>query len=923
MVGARPRSVPGAALLIAAIAVLLLVCHLGAQAAGPDGATLLYLPDRLFDLALLVIFGWYGLALGRRLGAPLRGAIQSGDAATTTLVQQDADPALATIGAAVDRIASKENAAPPDSQVDAAGVMAAIRPQPEVVLMPAPLIKWPGGLATRSGRDARAPSNLIPVCESATPETVIWDEVWEALIALALGMGALALAILGIGLIHLLYAPVLLLGWAGLTFLLRYDLALISSSITRQIHTLAQTGSVLLARWAGQVRFRRERKGAGRGQRRTQGAAVEDPLPVRLLAAMQSGPPPWLLALGLLVAASVPLWLASSLPMGTGVGMEWDAPAYHLAGPKLWLTAHAITPLPDVQLINAPAAVEMFYVVGLAAGSESVGRAMSVAAAVLLWLALAVAARRLFGRQAAWIAPALLGAIPWLVPEIPATLNDLPSFVALVLAAGELALVFKPSPPMESRLGATDRGGRDARAPSSFKPASHGSAALPPPPMQWSDRMARAGETPALPVGRPSFLLGVVPWQTAPARGACARLIRAGLLAGIAASCKAIDLPGIVALGGAAAVLAAAARIRGQIIHPGSRRPGRSSFLAEKAVGPVYAAVLAGGLVIIPALAVLAPWLIKSLVFFGNPLYPVAVAAATTGSTSATGVPAASASSGMVAAMVAPLGSLAGAAWQALAGWPLLALAAPFLLPDRERRWRAMSLIVCLLVASLLWLRYVPLYVEPRYYVWLLALTVLLVAGACQGLLERLARLPGAGWNVLPAAAGRWLIALALAPGCFVFFALALNQAERSPAMDLALGRVAPARILATAIGPYTAERWIDHATPPRTVVAVVNTTLSYWIDRPHLGDWYGGRQQQLAAGGDARLAELRAWCAAGVRVVLLNRGDDLYPAGEQPVAIDTTWLETPGLAAHLLFSSHNADVYALQPCAAVVGMPR
>jgi KipI family sensor histidine kinase inhibitor len=38
-------------------------------------------------------------------------------------------------------------------------------------------------------------------------------------------------------------------------------------------------------------------------------------------------------------------------------------------------------------------------------------------------------------------------------------------------------------------------------------PAPHGSAALPPPPMKWSDRMTKAGETPALPVGRPNFML--------------------------------------------------------------------------------------------------------------------------------------------------------------------------------------------------------------------------------------------------------------------------------------------------------------------------------------------------------------------------------------------------------------------------------
>jgi hypothetical protein len=38
-------------------------------------------------------------------------------------------------------------------------------------------------------------------------------------------------------------------------------------------------------------------------------------------------------------------------------------------------------------------------------------------------------------------------------------------------------------------------------------PAPHGSAALPPPPMKWSDGMTKAGETPALPVGRPNFIL--------------------------------------------------------------------------------------------------------------------------------------------------------------------------------------------------------------------------------------------------------------------------------------------------------------------------------------------------------------------------------------------------------------------------------
>jgi hypothetical protein len=62
----------------------------------------------------------------------------------------------------------------------------------------------------------------------------------------------------------------------------------------------------------------------------------------------------------------------------------------------------------------------------------------------------------------------------------------------------------------KGRHAPDNSGGRDLRAPTGagIKYSPSGSAATAPlPRMTWSDRMARAGETPALPVGRPNFIL--------------------------------------------------------------------------------------------------------------------------------------------------------------------------------------------------------------------------------------------------------------------------------------------------------------------------------------------------------------------------------------------------------------------------------
>jgi len=91
---------------------------------------------------------------------------------------------------------------------------------------------------------------------------------------------------------------------------------------------------------------------------------------------------------------------------------DYDGLMYHLQGPRLFLQAGRIVPLPENWLTFYPFLVEMLFSLGLAFGSDSFAKLVHLIFAVLLVIATYRAAERFIGRKYAWLAVAILVGIP-------------------------------------------------------------------------------------------------------------------------------------------------------------------------------------------------------------------------------------------------------------------------------------------------------------------------------------------------------------------------------------------------------------------------------------------------------------------------------------------------------------------------------
>jgi len=221
------------------------------------------------------------------------------------------------------------------------------------------------------------------------------DPLSDRLATLGLGLGAFSLAILGLGVVHLYYTWATLTLLAAATWWLRVDLS----------HLIYASFQATTA-W-----FRA-------------GMALAPTRAQRLIVVV--------LALALAL-----LWLESTLPAGVGPPVEWDAPAYHLAEAKLFANAHQIIPLPDIPLANAPSGVEMFYTLGILGHTDGLGKTMNVLFLVWLCAATFALARRHGHPRAGWLSVIILANVTWLVPEVPATLNDFAAATMLVLGLND------------------------------------------------------------------------------------------------------------------------------------------------------------------------------------------------------------------------------------------------------------------------------------------------------------------------------------------------------------------------------------------------------------------------------------------------------------------------------------------------------
>lgn len=189
-----------------------------------------------------------------------------------------------------------------------------------------------------------------------------------AVYATVLGLGAVAYALLGLGLVGLYRAPVFLLLMVVAAVVVR-----------REIFAGLRRGAV----------------------------AARDLVP----AARHADLLPKIIGTLLVLAVSQALLGALTPPH------HWDPLAYHLAVPQryLWLGRIPVHGIPGVEWSNLPFTVELLYGVGLAFGSIVLGQLLHVAFAVLTGVALWGVARRHFDRTIAWLALAIYIGTPLVV----------------------------------------------------------------------------------------------------------------------------------------------------------------------------------------------------------------------------------------------------------------------------------------------------------------------------------------------------------------------------------------------------------------------------------------------------------------------------------------------------------------------------
>ena len=672
----------------------------------------------------------------------------------------------------------------------------------------------------------------------------------EWLAALGLGYGILSQAILAAGFLRLYYGPVFLLAALALIAWLRRDLLDIARRIAALPALLRADPLIATAR------------------------------PVHRLIAI---------TLALIVIA---VFARGLIPI-TGDVPDWDAVAYHLAGPKIYLQLHRFVPLPDMPLANTPSAADLFSLPGLLLGSESVARYLDI----LLGLALAAATYSFGARHYSRVA-GLLGAVLllhtfWVVELLPAASPDFATAFLMVLGFSDAFAALYPA----ALNPATAADGSDATSHYP-DPATTVAPTLP------FDRSRR-------PHGHPRSSRR--PHDNARTDRL---LIRAGLLIGFSVSCKLTSLPAIPATAAVIGIV----------------------LLCRRRGGPLAAArsvTVFGVATLVP----LAAWLLKNRYFFGNPLYPQQIATTTQDcrgatacasiATHATGHPAILDHLGYIA------GSFAQILWSYTAPYlpgfggnidpliPLLLLiplgfARPALPPPGTHRGPAPAGLLLLAIGGLLWLLFVPLFLPPRYWLGLLAVTEVLLAAT---LLDAIRRLGRRGLPLAPALLG-YLVLEGL-----VTLLIAIGLAGRSGGLGLALGQRSRYDYLAERVRPYRAIDYLNTRIPDSLPVAMVHVTLGYYVNRTRLNDWYGTRFRALEYTAAGRRAELAGWCRAGVRYAIFNRGADgsngeYNPdalAGIRPLAA-FAWPRTPGLHLRLLYSARGVDVLALTPCTALAG---
>jgi len=123
-------------------------------------------------------------------------------------------------------------------------------------------------------------------------------------------------------------------------------------------------------------------------------------------------------------------------------GHEWDALAYHLADPKVFLAQHRISMLPTEHHSNFPFLMEMLYTVALLYDSFPLASLFHLTMGILTAVAILGFCRRILPGQTGWIAALLLATTPLYLWECCVAYIDvgLGLYVTLAAFAGTMMI---------------------------------------------------------------------------------------------------------------------------------------------------------------------------------------------------------------------------------------------------------------------------------------------------------------------------------------------------------------------------------------------------------------------------------------------------------------------------------------------------
>ena len=145
-------------------------------------------------------------------------------------------------------------------------------------------------------------------------------------------------------------------------------------------------------------------------------------------------------------------------------GHEWDALAYHLADPKVFLAQHRITSLPTEHHSNFPFLMEMLYCVALLYDKFPLANLLHLTMGGLTLVAILGFCRRILPGQVGWIAVLILITTPVYLWECCVAYLDVAMALYVTLAAFAGAMMLETMHALQgSERISPERGVQDAR----------------------------------------------------------------------------------------------------------------------------------------------------------------------------------------------------------------------------------------------------------------------------------------------------------------------------------------------------------------------------------------------------------------------------------------------------------------------------